>query len=452
MPHRRSRTDPVLGAITIAVRPETDPALWVLLDRHPIGAAQQPGALVGELLTQTLLNMPGTFVHEWAHVLQAAAYPMLYLRAAREWAMMRSKWNHLAAHAAPLPISLPLGVRWDPDVRRARQLETSPARIEIRGRRVQVVPATFDKFERGVLADNDLLEEDASIFQYRVERGGWGSGADYQRWVNDQSSYTSVFSFLRRHLPLDTAYALIPIAARVAYRTTDPLTALAVMVGSVLIEGDQHIDEDNEDYWEFLMGMAVDQVLAPADDAAAGWTRHVDVDAALLTKEQLARATEATSFLPINPLARWNIADGCVDGLLRRPWHHVTPTAGIDSATMRLLPPATIFELVDPPRLGIQLSRAVGELPAVDGAQMTFAEVYPMLLAQKMMSDVQAGGRGALRVCPHTGCRFHDRGLCEGYFPVPRQPQHCGFPGVFRALTGLTVSPAGDALISVEER
>ncbi|AEV84988.1 hypothetical protein ACWT_3964 [Actinoplanes sp. SE50] len=449
MAHRRSRTDPVLGAVTIAVRPETDPALWVLLDRYPIGSTGQPQALVGDLMTQTRLNMPGTFVHEWAHVLQAAAYPMLYLRASREWRMVRTTWNYLAAHPGRYP--LPIGIQWDADIRRARQVETAPARIEIRGRSVQVVPASFDKFERGVLVDNDLLEEDASIFQYRVERGGWGSGTDYQRWVNERCSYSAVFSFLRRYLPIDTAYALIPIAARVAYRTTDPLTALAIMVGSSLHEGDKHIDEENEDFWEFLMAMSVDRLLSPAADEAVGWTRHADVDAALITSQQMRRAVDAGSFLPINHLARRNVSDASVEKVLRRPWEHIAPNGGADECATSLLPPATVFELADPARLAISLHRSFAQLHPVAGAEFTFADVYPTMLQQKLMFDVQVGGRSALRVCPHQTCRVHGTDLCEGYFPVPREPEDCGFPDLFRMLTGMTVSSDGATLEPVQE-
>jgi hypothetical protein len=446
MPHRRSYADPVIGGITIALRQDRDPALLALLGRHPLGASNTSG-LIADLAEQTLLNMPGTFVHEWSHILQIAAYPLLYLRAARVSLLLGLKWKYLAENPGTYP--LPLRLQVGRNLTDSRLVEKNPMRIYIDLPRVQVQPATPGRVRRGTVSENDLVEEDASIVQYRIETGGWGSGADYRRWISRRSSYTAVFSFLTRYVSDETAYALIPIAARLAFRTTRPLEALAIILGVALREGmDGESIRADEKYSEFILQLFLDQSFEPVDGRSVSLQQlTIDDSRGAITDEQHRETVGKTTHMPINPMARWNLGDDSATAFLREPWRYVSSSGVLLSDdAVRYFPPAVIFELENPARLAISINRRVGSIPLGPGSKLTVADAIPEVLQLKLLLDVELGDRAPLRVCPHEACVYHGKNLCDGYFPVPRRKEDCRFPMMFESASGHTVSPTGDTL------
>lgn len=64
------------------------------------------------------------------------------------------------------------------------------------------------------LSESDLIEEDASIFQYKVEIGADGTGQGYARWLHEKHRYTMVFKFLSRLLGPENAYTALPPLVR----------------------------------------------------------------------------------------------------------------------------------------------------------------------------------------------------------------------------------------------
>jgi hypothetical protein len=85
-----------------------------------------------------------------------------------------------------------------------------------------------------ILTETDLLEEDASVFQYRTEIGTSGTGAGYSRWLKEKARYTMTFALLRRIFGAEDAFLALSPLVRAAYSTTWPMTTFMALLNMVL--------------------------------------------------------------------------------------------------------------------------------------------------------------------------------------------------------------------------
>lgn len=446
MPHRRTYADPVSGAVTIAVHPQNDPEMLWLLSGYPIGSRDASG-FTADLTDWTLRNMRGTFVHEWAHVLQVANHPLLYLRAARASRLLGRKWSYISEN--PGRYELPLTLSLDKHIRDSLLVERDPVRIDLALESVRVSPAEPGRIQRGTVSENDLVEEEASVVQYRVEVGGWGSGSDYRRWISRRSNYTAVFSLLARHVCDDTAYALIPMAARLGLRTTRPLEVLGLLLGLAVREGldSTPLTEQSEDVLEFAFGLIVDREFGPGSEHSTSWLQlTIDDDRGRITEEQHRATVGRTAFLPISPIARWNLDDGVARAVLRKPWQYISPSGSTSVEAKRILPPAIVFEFSHPPRQAISMNPEIVAALAPPTEEKESQTHILSAIQYKLMLDVELGVREPLRACPHVACPFNATKLCDGYFPVPRRYEECGFPSLFESVSRHRLTSSADAL------
>ncbi len=201
-----------------------------------------------ELYHHTLL------AHEWCHILQAITYPFLYFRCVQDFYISNSILTSLRQETKPV-ISLPLSL--PDDWLATLRAPTRSYRVSI-DEQGQCDIRLADPQDRRAndLTENDLLEEDASIFQYKVEIGALGTGTGYKRWNRESQRrrYTMAFNFLSRLLGVDNAYLALPALVRVAFSTTVPLQVFAELAGLTLfIDADLPTLLGIDEYFEFLL-------------------------------------------------------------------------------------------------------------------------------------------------------------------------------------------------------
>ena len=168
------------------------------------------------------------YVHERCHIIQACLYPALFLRGVRELIFIAMVFKALRdddREQVPIKGSLPH------DAYFPLLQSVYPYRVIEEGTRLHLTDGGAKVITRYDITENHLLEEDASIFQFKVEVGGAGDGASYRAWLRRRGSYSSIFRLLVRWFgDDDKAYFSLPPLVRGAFITTWPVTTFISLV------------------------------------------------------------------------------------------------------------------------------------------------------------------------------------------------------------------------------
>ncbi len=453
-----SFAEPTVGAITLAARVPDRDLVAAVAELHEDRVAAQ------KKIDQWLWGQnPDLFVHEWSHIFQVASYPLLYLRAARQGRLL-SQWAK-AVSELPEGTELPIIGALDARARQSDLIEVVPVRMTMEPGGIRSEAMTSRRPRRGVLQELDLVEEDATVFQYRVEVGSRGTGHGYRRWLAERARYSAVFAFLSTFATDDQALALLPVFARISLRTLRPLEALAALLTDVVRDGadvyTQDFPDDSwdgwaEDFFTTRLRERVDTATAVEDlffgSAIDDPQQYVD-DAAF---EELLTATP---HLPVGVLARWSIDEAQIlHSVLQAPWKFIDRDNDIDPRLERFRPPLSVYILTGEP----SGQQAILHLPS-DAMRNTSApaamqgegrpEIRMKALVHeawraKGMLDASVGRRVFPIACPHTNCRFHVFRICSGWTSIPPTAEECDFPEWFIGLSGKDVSQDGRRLIS----
>lgn len=387
-------------------------------------------------------------------MLQLATYPFLFLRSARAARVMAAAPGYLAEH--PGRYQLPLRLEMDELWRDSRVLSTFGFRASVIDNEVHVSPGLSDGIGRGILTERDLLEEDATVFQYRAEISARGSGRSYRNWLRERPRYSRLFSFLATHVGDDAALRLLPILVRIAYRTTRPLEGFFSSFATVLhFELAEHWDDEQEleDILERARRGAVDHL---GDDDLTIQKPELEDPAGWIDDEVFTALVERYQQLPIAPLARINLLGTDKQRehareALRMPWQFFNRyTGAIDDRLGDYFPPAMTIALDDPgfPRgstlLWISPLLRESEFP-VDGR--TYSDWLNVFLKGRILSRaLQSGSTGPNEQCPHVTCGYHSSGLCRGWMTVPKAAADCEFPEFLARITNHRLSADGRVL------
>jgi hypothetical protein len=453
-----SFAEPTVGAVTLAATVPDGDLATVLAD-----LAEDRVAAQKKIDRWLWAQVPDLFAHEWSHIFQVCSYPLLYLRAARQGRLMAQRAKAIAD--LPDGTELPIRGALKEQAGMSDLIEVVSVRFLFEPDGIRLAPLPSRRPRRGVLQELDLVEEDATVFQFRVEVGSRGSGHGYRRWLAERARYSALFSFLSTFATDDQALALLPVFARVALRTLRPLESLAAMLTDVVRDGADvyttDLPDDDWDTWaeEFFTSRLLERVSpAPAVDRLFfGQTMgdeqgHVDDGA-------FGELVDGTPHLPLGTLARWSREDaGLLDRVLRAPWTFIDRDGNRDARLERFLPPLSVYVLTGEPsgqRVVLLLpSDAMRRTPAppalqVAGVpQVTMKTLVHEAWRGKSMLDASLGRRTPVVPCHHTGCRFHSKGLCEAWLPIPSEPEDCEFPPWLSSTTGKDVSPDGTRLIA----
>jgi hypothetical protein len=458
MSQSASYADPVVGAVTLHLTvPQAD------FDAIHADAAYREG-FFERLATYAWQKSPSLLSHEWAHIMQISAYPLLHLRAARQGRLVSGRVAALAAAdvPAPLPVILAVNDEW----RWSSLLETVPVWLRVQDDGILVKPVASLAPRRGTVRELDLVEEDATIFQYRVEVGSRGTGPGYRRWLVEDRRYSALFSFLAGFMDDDDALQLIPVLCRLCFSTTRPLESLAVILGDIVQYGaglfTTEFPDDEWDIWaeEFFRGRLSER-FGIAADTSFDITNSAMHDAqGMITPEQHAELAKSTPHLVASLFYLWSAGEqGLLTAVLRSPWRFFGRRARRwDSRLDRYTPPVIIYQLraeESGDRLTIVGSSETMRrepAPAVFDANLKMASMIYETLRAKFLVDATLGDIEPLSECPHKQCRFNRTMLCRGWFPLPADPVECEFPDWFASTSRRSVSPDGKWLIAVEEK
>ncbi|GAA4605243.1 hypothetical protein BJY16_005311 [Actinoplanes octamycinicus] len=392
--------------------------------------------------------------HEWAHVLQVASYPYLFLRAARHGRVMIG--ISVALEAAPGEYPIPLPFRLDEQWSTSSVLSQLPVRVEITEDGVAIEPVDPGLIARGVVTELDLLEEDAQIFQYRAEIGARGNGRSYRRWSRERPRYERLFLLCARHLGTEPAYRALPVFVRLAFRTTRPLRAFFTCLAVVLKYGPD--DLTGWDTLPTLESILQDQLVAEfgllaADAVSMDHPEVADVEG-VLPPDALAVLRRRGRQLPASVLTGMEIEDGVVSEFLTEPWRFLPRGGNPTPAALRLMPPLLVVELVgaDFPvgSTVLALSPELRGSSPIDVPGASYLDWTPEIYrTRSVWKAVAAGARGPHPRCPHTACRVHRTGLCHGWFPFPADFEDCRFRPFLRHTTKHDVAADGTHLVPV---
>ena len=456
MAQAASYADPLVGAITVRLDvPSAD------FDGIRADSVNKDG-FHERLASYAWQVAPGLLSHEWAHIMQVSAYPLLLLRAARQGRLIPGMITAIAG--LEVPAGLPAVLRLDDDWHFSSLIETLPIRLHAadQGIRMEAVE-TLDP-RRGTLRELDLVEEDATIFQYRVEIGSPGTGPGYRRWLIERPRYSAIFSFLTDFMTDDQALQLIPVICRVCFATIRPLESLAVILSDLVQFGADTFTSDYAyDEWDataedlFRDRLRGRYPIASAESVDFRLSAMHDAQG-LITAEQHARIAEVSPHLVASLLAQWSQDDnGLLTAVLRHPWQFFERRGrGWDTRLDRYAPPVTVYDLraaEDRQLIVIATSEAMKQqrAPVFLGADIGLPTLLLETLRRKYLVDAALGQSPPVPECPHTHCRFHRTLLCRGWFPIPADAAACDFPEWFGDNAGLTVTDDGQWLIKREQ-
>jgi len=355
----------------------------------------------------------------------------------------------------PLPLRFQMDAEWQ----LSSMLSTIPFRAVVGEHDIRTEVAKSN-VGRGILTERDLLEEDATVFQYRAEISGPGLGRAYRNWLREQPRYSRLFSFLGLHFgSADAALRLLPVMVRAAFRTTRPLESFLKIFGTIMHEGvdffvDVPTDEDLEDL--FLIDLRSKLGAVTADDLSMQKPESGDPQG-VIEEEPFLSLIDRFPQLSISPLSNLD-ARGATGkgGLAREALRH--PERFFDRRDpepredlLAYWPPAMTISLDHPdfPRGAtlLALSPLLHEtvVPGLDGR--TYAEWTQSVLKNRMLwREVLAGAAGVNSRCPHSACGYHESGLCHGWMTVPAKADDCEFPQFLSLITKHRLSTDRTAL------
>jgi len=451
-----SYADPAVGAVLVSFEiPDVD------RERIVRDATARRDGYRDRLRKYAWRRMPSLLTHEWAHVLQVARYPLLHVRAARQVRLVGDRV--LSTRRGDGPVELPVHWSIEERWRWGTLFEASFVKITVDEDGVSTRAVEPGALVRGGLRELDLVEEDATIFEYRVEIGSRGTGAGYRRWLLERAHYRALFYFLADLTSDDDAINLIPVITRAAFATTRPMASLAAIVADLVHAGPGVLtsafpDEDWDVWAEGFFLRRLRERFGDADEAATDF--HVPAlsdHQGVISPDRFRAMVERTPYLAASQLAMWSAQDGdLLPSVMRTPWRYIWRRGeGWDERLDRYQPPVITYRVRSASGVEstlIDASDAMREAVApFDGDEaVKMSVLLAEILRAKQLLDVGLGLRAPLAVCPHTACRFHGSGLCDGWLSIPAEdPDECDFPNWLAVTSGRTVTADGRLLIDI---
>jgi len=374
------------------------------------------------------------FQHEWCHILQAIAYPGLYLRSLREFFSISRILSVLRHDHTP---NKPVRMYLDRESVETWTIPTIRYRIAVADGKVNQTFANPGEIGPNILSEADLLEEDASVFQYRTEIGVIGTGAGYSRWLKEKTRYTMTFNLLRRVLgPEDAFLALCPLV-RAAYSTTWPMTSFVALLSMTLREKPKAPSGLGIDgYYELLiqaledckdLSRAVPNPLEPATNDQYSF----------LDRQCVRELIDTFHEHPLQPLALdfWEQPLRTTSGrdALFHPyelWDRYKRQTPRELEPFR--PPLTILRAAELPAgsAAILLPKRFGGkscpfLPGMLYQEYFLESIKRKNLALLLFTDFY---QGTPHNCMHRDCPLHHLNLCRRWTEIPDRYENCDFP------------------------
>jgi len=435
----RSYFDTTLGYAFFNVPAATVPEVVELLT-----AARRDRKLSSERRDEFLHGLMGwvrlrhypLLAHEWGHSLQVLTHPALFLRCLREFSAVCS----VADELRKAPYATPLRLFPDASWVEGLVMPTIPVRLSVNEDGEPAAEPATARTRRGDLSEADLLEDSASIFQYKAEIGSEGSVDGYRRWLGEGRKYlyAKTFDFLSALLtPADAYIALSPLVMA-AYRTTWPVHSFISLLAKTLAHCPAPPATLGSDrYWLFLQLMLEDALdtgrtpeprrhLHEEDEQ-----RRIDRSAVLA----MAAGMPGHPMSAIVSLAYENEAS--IDRLEEAILH---PYLAFDRRArdahewlQPFRPAVTAFRMFDagmsPAETVLYISPTVVNGTFQPGEANWQEHLIQLMQIKTFVFAVATPFLKAFpHTCPHTECGFHELDLCRGWMNIPEEWRACTFP------------------------
>lgn len=393
-------------------------------------------------------------VHEWCHILQAISYPALYMRCCRELHFVTRTLSELRKIDQEMPLQLRPSEEWkttiDMPVLFYRILIDENGKVKLT-QGDSSFPLETD------LTESHLLEEDASVFQYKVEIGSEGTGSSYRQWLKERSRYTMVFRYLRSILGEENAYVALQPLVRTAFSTTWPMPTFANLLGWTIRNGKSFpTDLGTESYFLFLQN-SVKESATFKRDVPSVYDPATKDQLSYLGDSEFRSVIEGTEYHPLHLLAKTLHDKGTSSkestDLLSSPYRAFPRDQhNVSDEIMEYFPPLTFFRIIDPrvstgESLSMVAPRFAGKrLPFLQ--EMTYHEYLIEMMNEKHLvwSMLTNYLDSDPHNCYHTTCPFYPANLCRRWPKIPRSFDDCEFPEWFARVTGHNLDPKAEKL------
>jgi hypothetical protein len=405
----------------------------------PAGVEEDRNTRIAALINHFVDTEESTYVHEWGHILQCVYYPYLYLRSARELALIDKILLDLRRSEEPLRAH---SVHVQDDVLEELHLDSTDFRFaEVASGGFVVGPPTGAKRGAQDISEIDLLEEANSIFEFKTVSNSNATVTDYEHWLRSGAKYTRTYKMLARSYGSQFAYDMLPPFVAASYHTTYPVSAFAALLR----------DRDvNTGVYEDLRGDLIESLLVGklsrsgprlGTDTSTLFRSPTDDEFAFLDAETMKTLVPETHQYPLYLLAEriWLHSSNPTRAWLYRPFdfirdrgHRVRPEIEY------LQPPLSLLFFPYEPILRGGAVGVVSELykkaPISSWWGSTGDTSWPTVfltlysrrvLIQNLLARMPPAGS---RFCPHTACPLYCSGLCDGFFIIPKVFGDCEFP------------------------
>jgi hypothetical protein len=393
--------------------------------------------------------------HEWTHILQAITHPALYLRCLRELTAMFNVIDALkeTQHENPLPMQLS-----DP-IRAELSIPMYPSRIRVTDEgipEVEAAPSAQAK-EINDLSEVDLLEDSASIFQYKAEIGGESSAAGYLRWLEEgRHRYRRTFNFLSTFFSPEDAYVALPCLVMAGSMTNWPVNGFATLLAMTVRDGMAPSRMGTDMYWAYLETSLENSAGTALPDPRQ--LIHKELDHYRIDRDGMLDLAKRWQIHPISPLVElaWSDKKRFLD--LREAMLHPSLAFNRDRRQAEewlepFRPPATSFRLlVDGLSTGDSVLLVCPTLADQSIGESSWLEYLIELMRIKaFVSGTTAPfSRESPHTCPHRKCRFHRHGMCRNWIHIPSRPEECNFPTWLEKTTARKFDFKTEALVPAD--
>jgi hypothetical protein len=457
--------DTTLGAVSYNVPPAAIPDVSAMLS-EAVGSRHTSSEGRSEFINLVRgwvgFGHYPLMVHEWCHVLQAVSHPALYLRCLREYSAICTIIDILRKDSRDIQLPFTASEPWGTDL----VWSTTPLRLSVMDGMPAVELAEKDWLMPNDLSETDLLEDAASIMQYKAEVGSQSSVNAYRRWLRERGRhrYSRTFDFVAKLLSPADAYVALPPLVMSAYMTAWPLHGFVSLLALTVREAPAPPSEMGiDECWRFLERCSRTSIPGRKTPDPRRSLRD-EGEQGRIEREGVLALVEDFSVHPLSPLVKRAWSEEAELERLQEAILH--PYRAFDRTTRRAhdwlepyRPPITTFRVAGAMEIGdtvVEISPTVLDSPGPNGTVGQEAWLGFLFELMRMKAFVFSAAtplyRAVAHNCPHLECPFHRYDMCRTWQQIPRHFEQCDFPGWLTRTALRRMDFNTDTMIRVDNR
>jgi len=374
--------------------------------------------------------------HEWGHALQVLTHPALFLRCLREFSAVCAVADELRKAPYATPVRLSPEASWIDGL----IMPTVPIRLSLTEDGEPTAETATSSPRRGDLSEADLLEDSASIFQYKAEIGGDGSAEGYRRWLNEGRKYlyAKTFDFLSSVFAPGDAYVALSPLVMAAYHSTWPVHTFISLVAMSLKHSPAPPATLGADrYWLFLE-LILEDSLARGRTPEPRRHLHEEHEQRRLDRADVLAMAASMPTHPMSPIVEFTCQEE--DSIRRLQTAILHPQQAFNRRArdaedwlQPFRPAVTAFRMLDsgmsPAETALYISPTVVNGSYQPGEAHWQEHLIQLIQIKTFVFAVATPFLNTFpHTCPHRDCRFHELDLCRGWMTIPTEWASCTFP------------------------